>query len=108
VRPLGEEYRVVAKHLVRGALEHERREAVFGAIKREKPRGVRYASFHRPDRTIYLAMLELEDGVENRLFTIPEFVEFQNDLKSWTSAPPMAETFIVVSSYRLFDESNGH
>lgn len=82
-------------------------EKMFAAIKRAKPRGVRYASFHLPDRTTYLAMLELEDGVENPLFTIPEFVEFQNDLKSWTAAPPMAETFTVVGSYRLFDESNG-
>lgn len=81
---------------------------LFAAINRAKPRGVRYASTHLQDRTTYLAVLEVEDGIENPLPSIPEFVEFANELKNWTAAPPEVEMFDVVGSYRLFGESGSH
>ncbi len=80
---------------------------LFAAIQRAEPHGIRYASTHLADRLTYLAILEVEDGVENPLPSIPEFVQFGEELKSWTAGPPEREMFTVVGSYRLFDNSNG-
>jgi hypothetical protein len=50
----------------------------------------------------YVATLELDDGVENPLPALPEFREFQENLKMWTAEPPIPEQLTVIGSYRLF------
>jgi hypothetical protein len=79
-------------------------ERLFTAIRREQPRGIRYASCRLADGVTYLVLLEVEEGVENPLPTIPEFQEFQQGLKNWVAEPPAAGPATVLGSYRLFDQ----
>lgn len=80
-------------------------ERMFAALRREQPQGIRYASCRLADGVSYVAVLEVEDGVENPLPAIPEFQEFQQGLKSWVAEPPSAGPATVIGSYRFFDQS---
>ncbi|MFD4410835.1 hypothetical protein [Streptomyces sp. NPDC058475] len=72
---------------------------MFTAIERERPTGVRYASYRLPDGVTYVVHLEVADGIENPLTAIAEFREFQAGLKDWLAGPPTAEQFEVRGSY---------
>jgi quinol monooxygenase YgiN len=74
---------------------------MFAAIKEAEPRGVRYASSKLPDGVTFVVLLELE-GEANPLGTIPEFTQFQENLKGWLAGPPTAEPLQVIGSYQLF------
>jgi hypothetical protein len=68
---------------------------------------VRYASTKlADDGTTFVVLLELDgaDGTANPLTAVPEFVEFQNELKDRLAGPPTAEQLEVVGSYRLFTD----
>jgi hypothetical protein len=75
---------------------------LFAAIEREEPKGIRYASCRLPDGVTYVALLELDEGVDNPLPALPEFREFQENLKGWMAEPPTAEPLTVIGSYRFF------
>ena len=49
-----------------------------------------------------MILLEVEDGTENPLPSVPAFREFQAGLKSWLAEPPVPEQLTVVGSYNLF------
>ena len=78
-------------------------EKVFSAISQAQPKGVRYASSKLPDGVTFVALLELDTGVDNPLPGLPAFREFQENLKNWVAEPPVPEQMEVVGSYRLFD-----
>lgn len=75
---------------------------MFAAIERAAPKGIKYASTKLADGVTYVAVLEVEDGVENPLPGIPEFQEFQQGLRGWVSEPPQAGPATVVGNYQLF------
>jgi hypothetical protein len=75
---------------------------VFEAIQREQPQGIRYTSCRLSDGVTYVALLEIDDGVDNPLPAIPEFREFQANLKNWMAEPPTVEQLTVIGSYRFF------
>lgn len=75
---------------------------MFAAIEREQPEGIRYVSSRLADGVTYVALLEVEDGTENPLPSIPEFREFQDKLKDWAAEAPVPEQLTVVGSYRFF------
>ena len=75
---------------------------VFAALQQAQPNGIRYASCRLPDGVTYVAILEIDDGVDNPLPTLPEFRAFQENLKNWIAEPPGAEQVTVIGSYRLF------
>jgi hypothetical protein len=77
-------------------------EKAFSAIKQAGPAGVRYASGKLADGVTFVALLEVDDGVENPLPAMPAFIEFQEDLKKWTAEPPTLDQITVVGTYRLF------
>lgn len=77
--------------------------AMFSAINEAKPAGVRYASTKLPDGETFVILLELEGTTdENPLTAVPEFREFQANLKDWLAEPPVPEQLTVVGSYELF------
>jgi len=76
--------------------------AMFSAIQEARPQGIRYASFRLPDGVTYVAWLELDDGAENPLPSLPAFREFQEHLKNWLAEPPVVEPLMVIGSYRFF------
>ena len=77
-------------------------QALFAAIERAQPEGIRYASSRLDDGVTYVAQLQLDEGVENPLPALPEFREFQDNLKHWLAEPPTPEQLTVIGSYRLF------
>jgi quinol monooxygenase YgiN len=77
-------------------------EEMFAAISNAEPGGVRYASCKLPDGVTFVVLLEVDDEVENPLLSLPEFNEYQANLKDWIAEPPMVEQLTVVGSYRLF------
>jgi hypothetical protein len=77
-------------------------ERLFAAIDSAQLDGVRYASLKASDGVTYVALLEVEEGVDNPLPALPEFQEFQESLKGWVDGPPQPDQLSVVGSYRLF------
>ena len=77
---------------------------MFAAIEREGLEGIRYTSIRLDDGVTYLALLELEDGVENPLPALPEAREFYASLPGWYSEPPAVGPGTVIGSYRLFSD----
>ena len=78
---------------------------MISAIEQEQPKGVRYAYGKLPDGVTFLALLELEDGVENPLPGIPACREFQENLRNNLLAESPAsgpEPLTVLGSYGLF------
>jgi hypothetical protein len=55
---------------------------MFAAIDVAQPEGIRYASSLLPDGETFLALLQLDDGVDNPL---PAFPEFRS---SWPASRP--------------------
>jgi hypothetical protein len=47
-------------------------------------------------------MLQVNDVTDNPLATVPEFRAFQENVKNWITAPPVAEQLTVIGSYNLF------
>lgn len=77
---------------------------MFAAIAREGLEGIRYASIKLADGVTFVAMLEIEDGVENPLPALPEAQEFYASLPGWYAEPPEVGPGTVIGSYRLFSE----
>ena len=75
---------------------------MFSAIEQAQPEGVRYASCRLADSATFVILLQLEEGIENPLAAVPEFREFQANLKVWIAEPPTTEQLTVVGSYNLF------
>jgi hypothetical protein len=75
---------------------------MFAAIEQAQPAGVRYASCKLSDGVTFVVLLGLDEGIENPLATVPEFREFQENLKDWLAEPPIPEQLTVVGSYNLF------
>jgi hypothetical protein len=77
---------------------------MFAAIEAAGPTGVRYASTKVADEVglTFVILLAVEDGTENPLGAVPEFVEFQSALQGWLAGPPTVEQLSVVGSYALF------
>jgi hypothetical protein len=75
---------------------------MFAAIDAAQPEGIRYAWCLLPDGETFVALVQVDDGVENPIPGLPEFRELQEDLKGWLAEPPNAQPVTVVGSYRLF------
>jgi hypothetical protein len=75
---------------------------MFAAINEAQPEGIRYAWFVLPDGDTFVALAQLDDGVENPIPGFPEFQEIQEGLEGWLAEPPSSEAMTVVGSYRLF------
>ena len=74
---------------------------MFAALREAQPEGIRYASLRLADGVTYVAVLEIDEGVENPLPAMPEFQAFQEGLKGWLAEPPAAGPATVVGSYGL-------
>ncbi len=75
---------------------------LFEALQQTQPVGIHYASCRLADGVTYIALLGIDEGVNNPLPTVPEFREFQDNLKTWMAEPPTTESLTVSGSYRLF------
>jgi hypothetical protein len=75
---------------------------MFAAIDAAGPEGLHYSSVRSADGVTFVALLALDEGVENPLPAIPEFQDFQAGLGGWLAAPPAPDQMTVVGSYGMF------
>lgn len=99
--------RVMVRYRVKQdrAAENERLiQAVFAQLEKERPDGLRYASFKLPDGVsfVHIASLETADG-QNPLAALAAFKEFTSAIKERCEEPPIAEDLSAVGSYRLLE-----
>jgi hypothetical protein len=75
---------------------------LFAAIDAAHPEGIRYAWSVFPDGETFVALVQVDDGVDNPILGLPEFRELQDDIESWLAEPPSSQPLTVIGSYRLF------
>jgi hypothetical protein len=75
---------------------------MFAAINAAQPEGIRCASCLLPDGETFVALLQVDDGVENPLPGLPEFREFIEGTEASRAEPPNVQPLTVIGSYRLF------
>lgn len=76
--------------------------SMISAVNNSQPTGVRYAAVKLDDGLTFVLLLELAEGVENPLPSIPEARAVQQQLPSWASEPTAPQPVTVLGSYRLF------
>ena len=76
---------------------------VFEQLDREKPPGMRYASFKLNDGVsfVHIVSLEAADG-SNPLGALQAFKAFTAQIRERCDEPPVPEVLTEVGSYRLF------
>jgi len=67
-----------------------------------QPEGIRYAWCLLPDGETFVALVQVDDGVENPIPGLPEFRDLQEGLERWLAEPANAQPLTVIGSYRLF------
>ena len=77
-------------------------EKMFAAINAAQPEGIRYASLLHADGQTFVAIVQLDDGVENPVPGFAEFRELQGIVEGSRAEPNTVEQWTVVGSYRLF------
>ena len=75
---------------------------MFAAIDAAQPEGIRYASSLLPDGETFVALLQIDDGVENPLPGFPEFREFLEGVEASRAEPANVQPLTVIGSYRMF------
>src|SRR5215831_4975620 len=69
---------------------------VFAELDRERPAGLRYASFRLADGVSFVHVAACEAGT---LASLPAFGEFQRGIGERVTAPPVAAEATLVGSY---------
>jgi hypothetical protein len=79
--------------------------SVFEQLKREKPSGLRYASFKLGDGVsfVHIVSVETPDG-SNPLNELSAFKAFTADIRDRCDEPPVGVDLNEVGSYALFGE----
>ncbi|MGB0094419.1 MAG: hypothetical protein WBP81_18050 [Solirubrobacteraceae bacterium] len=77
-------------------------EKMFAAINAAQPEGIRYASVLLPDGETFVALLQVDDGVDNPIPALPEFRELQERVAGSRAEPASVQPLTVIGSYRLF------
>jgi hypothetical protein len=75
---------------------------VFGVVEQKLPKGIRYTISRLSDGMTYVGLLELDEGVENPLPTLPEAKKFLESLGNWMAEPPVRDQLTAIGSYRSF------
>ena len=75
---------------------------LFAALDAAHPDGVRYAWSVLPDGETFVALAQIDDGVQNPIPGLAEFQELQEGLEGWLAETPSSQPLTVVGSYRLF------
>jgi hypothetical protein len=75
---------------------------MFAAVDAAQPEGIQYASCLLPDGETFVALLQIDDGVENPLPGFPEFQELLEGVETSRAEPPDVQPLTVIGSYRLF------
>ncbi len=74
--------------------------SLFAALEEARPQGIGYTSYRLADGVTYVVLLRVEDGIDNPLPKVPEFLRFQENLKGWLAEPPAPDQLTVVGDYQ--------
>ena|SRR5882672_2064722 len=100
--------RVLVRYKVKAdrAAENENLIArVFEQLKRDRPSGLRYASFKLNDGVsfVHIASIDTADG-SNPLGKLSEFKAFTAKIEDRCEEPPVAVDLKAIGSYRFFGD----
>ena len=74
----------------------------FAALKAERPKGIRYAYLHDPERSEFIALLKVAEGIENPLPGIEAARGLQATVAKWAAeTAPAPQPLDVVGTYRV-------
>jgi hypothetical protein len=80
-------------------------EKAFAAVEAQRPDGLRYAYLRRADSGEFLALLELDEGIENPLPGIQATRDLQATVARWATGPaPVPQPFELVGDYRMLGQ----
>jgi hypothetical protein len=75
-------------------------EAAFAAVAAQQPHGVRYIYGRRAGSSEFVAVLELDEGIDNPLFGIAEARALQSTISRWVVGDaPTPQALDVIGSY---------
>jgi hypothetical protein len=77
-------------------------EKMIVALDAAQPDGIRYASLLQSDDETFVALLQVDEDVENPLFGLPEYQELLEIVEGVRAEPPIVEHWTVGGAYRLF------
>ena len=82
---------------------------VFEQLERDRPAGLRYASFKLDDRVtfVHLVSIDAPDGV-NPLGALPAFKAFTSSVEARCDQRPVVAQLSEVGSYRFFGAFDTH
>ena len=74
---------------------------VFSALQdiQPQPQSMHCAAYKLSDGETFVIMLELAEGTENPLNSVPAYRQFLQSLKAWLVEPASQEQLTVVGSY---------
>jgi len=79
--------------------------AVFDQLKREKPPGLRYASFKLDDQVSFVHIASIEvAGARNPLGQMSAFKSFVAQISDRCENPPVVADLNEIGSYRFFGD----
>ena len=73
--------------------------ALVAAVHEARPAGTRLRYYREADGPGFVALLELDEGVDNPLPDIPAAREYQASLADWATAPPTPKPLTLLGSY---------
>jgi hypothetical protein len=100
------------KHMVSYQLKPDRVDenerlvvAVFEAMNRIRPSGLRYAAFRQPDGVSFIHLVSHDDADgRNALTALPAFKAFAEGVEDRCETPPVRVELTEIGSYGFFDE----
>ena len=72
---------------------------LFAAVQEARPAGTRFRYYREAGGVSFVALLELDEGIDNPLPTIPAARDFQASLPTWAATPPTPEPLTLLASY---------
>jgi len=75
------------------------RDKVLAALEEKQPTGIRYTWCAGAEKTSFVGLVEIQDGVENPLPGLEAGKEFLANLPRWVAAPAVREELTVLGTY---------
>ena len=75
---------------------------MLASLESAQPERIRYASLLKDDGETFVALVQLDDGVENPLPELPEYKELLAIVEGSRAEAPNVERWNPIGSYRMF------
>jgi len=77
-------------------------QTAFEAVRAQRPKGLRFSYFHRAGSTEFIALVELDEGIENPLFGIEAARALQATVARWAvGEPPKPQAVERIGAYGI-------